>query len=140
MISGSELIAARVLMGAAAALIYPTTLSIITNTFSDRRARAGAIGAWGAVTGIGVATGPIIGGALLEHFWWGSVFLVNVPVTIAALVLGHFLVPTSKDPSTPKLDPLGALLSIVGLSAVLWAIIEGPDRGWTDPLVLGGKV
>ena len=69
-----ELIAVRFVMGAAAALIFPTTLSIITNTFPERRARAGAIGAWGAVTGLGVATGPVIGGLLLEQFWWGSVF------------------------------------------------------------------
>jgi EmrB/QacA subfamily drug resistance transporter len=131
---------ARAVMGIGAALIMPATLSIITNTFIDPRERGRAIGVWAGVSAIGIAIGPILGGFLLEHFWWGSVFLVNVPVAIIALILGRFLVPTSKDPSASKLDPLGSVLSIVGLSVVLWAIIEGPEKGWSDPTVVGAFV
>ena len=79
---------------------------------------------------MGIAIGPVVGGWLLQNFWWGSVFLVNIPVVIIALVSGRFLVPDSRDPSSPKLDPLGALLSITGLTALLWAIIEAPSHGW----------
>ena len=102
-------------------------------------ARAGrAIGIWAGVSGIGIAIGPITGGILLKHFWWGSVFLVNVPVVIAALVVGRFLIPNSRDPNAHRLDLVGAALSIVGLSALLYAIIEGPTLGWADPAVLAG--
>jgi EmrB/QacA subfamily drug resistance transporter len=138
--SVSELIAFRALMGAGAALIMPSTLSILTNVFTDPTERARAIGVWAGVSGVGIGLGPIVGGALLEHFWWGSVFLVNVPIAGSAIVLGRFLVPTSKDPSAPRLDPIGALLSMVGLSALLWAIIEAPTRGWGAPGTLGGFV
>ena len=77
--------------------------------------------------------GPLTGGFLLEHFYWGSVFLVNMPIVIVGLLAGVFLIPTSKDPSAPRLDPVGALLSIVGLSVLLYGIIEAPQEGWTDP-------
>ena len=127
-------------MGIGAAFIMPATLSIITNIFTEPKERGRAIGVWAGVSAIGIALGPIVGGFLLDHFWWGSVFLVNVPVAITGLVLGRFFVPTSKDPSAPRLDPLGAVLSMVGLSIVLWAIIEGPERGWTDPTIVGGFV
>ncbi len=83
-------------------------------------------------------SGPLVGGFLLQHFWWGSVFLINVPVVIFAIVLGRFLLPTSKDPSAPRLDPIGAVLSVIGLVALLWGIIEAPSKGWTDPSVAGG--
>jgi EmrB/QacA subfamily drug resistance transporter len=136
----SELIAARVVMGAAAAFIYPTTLSIITNTFSDRRARAGAIGAWGAVTGIGVATGPIIGGALLEHFWWGSVFLALIPMALAALIGAWLFVPRSHLDGLPPLDRAGLVLSIVALGTLIYTIIEGPDHGWGSIRTIAGFV
>ena len=95
---------------------------------------------WAGVSAIGIAIGPIVGGVLLQHFWWGSVFLVNVPVVCIALVLGYLLVPDSKDPHAGKLDPLGSLLSIAGLAILLWAIIEGPSNGWTSTTVLGGFV
>ncbi|MEX2100216.1 MAG: MFS transporter [Acidimicrobiia bacterium] len=134
--SASTLIGTRALMGVGAAFIMPATLSIITNVFHDPRERAKAIGVWAGVSAIGIASGPLLGGALLEHFWWGSVFLVNVPVVATALVLGYVLIPDSRDPSAPKLDALGSLLSIVGLATLLWGIIEAPGQGWGSPEVL----
>ncbi len=131
-----QLIATRALMGAGGAMIMPATLSIITNVFTERRERAQAIAIWSATAGAAVAIGPVTGGWLLEHFWWGSVFLVNVPVVVVALVLGQLFVPTSRDPSAPPIDVPGALLSIAGLVVLVWAIIEGPG-GWTDPEILG---
>jgi MFS transporter, DHA2 family, multidrug resistance protein len=135
--TADQLIATRALMGVGGALIMPATLSIITNVFTDRRERAQAIAIWSATAGAAVAIGPVTGGWLLEHFWWGSVFLVNVPVVVVALVLGQLFVPTSRDPAAPPIDVPGALLSIAGLVALVWAIIEGPG-GWTDPEIIGG--
>src|SRR6476661_5838919 len=126
----------RAVMGVGAALIMPATLSLLTNIFRDSRERGRAIGVWAAVAGGGGAIGPVIGGLLLQHFWWGSVFLVNVPVCIVALISGYFLLPQSRDPDAPRLDPVGALLSIVGLVLLLWAIIEAPTEGWSDPTVV----
>jgi len=133
--SPSMLIAARGLMGIGGALIFPTTLSILTNTFTGRE-RAKAIGIWAGVSGLGIVIGPLGGGLLLEHFSWGSVFLVNVPICATAIVLGIFFVPDSRDPAEGQLDPLGAALSIVGLSGLLYGIIEAPDKGWGSPNVL----
>jgi EmrB/QacA subfamily drug resistance transporter len=135
--SAGVLIGARALMGVGAACIMPATLSLITNIFTDPHERAKAIGAWAGVAAVGVGLGPLLGGLLIEHFSWGAVFLVNMPVVITALVLGFFLVPESRDPSAPKLDPLGSLLSILGLVSLVWAIIEGPSNGWTSTTVLG---
>jgi EmrB/QacA subfamily drug resistance transporter len=135
--TADQLIATRALMGVGGAMIMPATLSIITNVFTDRKERAQAIAIWSATAGAAVAIGPVTGGWLLEHFWWGSVFLVNVPVVLVALVLGQLFVPTSRDPAAPPIDVPGALLSIAGLVALVWAIIEGPG-GWTDPEILGG--
>jgi EmrB/QacA subfamily drug resistance transporter len=118
----------------------PATLSILTNVFTDPKERSKAIGAWAGISGMGIAVGPILGGFLLEHFWWGSVFLVNVPVAIVALLLGRFLIPNSKDPSAPRLDYLGSVTSIVGLSLLLWAIIEVPAKGWSDGGVIATMV
>jgi EmrB/QacA subfamily drug resistance transporter len=132
----SHLIATRAIMGIGAALIMPATLSILTNVFTDRRERAQAIAIWSATAGAAVAIGPVTGGWLLDHFWWGSVFLVNVPVVVVALVLGQLYVPTSRDPAAPPVDVVGAALSIAGLVALVWAIIEGA-HGWTEPTVLG---
>jgi EmrB/QacA subfamily drug resistance transporter len=134
--TADQLITTRALMGVGGALIMPATLSIITNVFTDRKERAQAIAIWAATAGAAVAIGPVTGGWLLEHFWWGSVFLVNVPVVVVALILGQLFVPTSRDPSAPPIDVLGALLSIAGLVVLVWAIIEGPG-GWTDPEILG---
>jgi len=135
--SATMLIVARGLMGIGGAFIYPTTLSILTNTFSGRE-RGRAIGVWAGVAGLGIVVGPLGGGLLLEHFAWGSVFLVNVPICTAAIVLGRFLVPDSRDPEEGRLDPVGALLSIVALSGLLYGIIEAPDVGWSDARVVAG--
>jgi EmrB/QacA subfamily drug resistance transporter len=136
--NANQLVIARACMGAGAALIMPATLSIITNVFTEPKERGRAIGIWAGVAGIGIAIGPIVGGLLLDHFWWGSVFFVNVPIVAAALVLGRFFVPESKDPSPHRIDPVGALLSIVGLSTLIWTIIGAPERGWTEPASIGG--
>jgi EmrB/QacA subfamily drug resistance transporter len=133
--SANALIAARAVMGVGGALIMPSTLSIITNVFTGQE-RGRAIAAWAAVAGLGIILGPVLGGWLLENYWWGSVFLINVFVVAVAIGLGFFLVPESKDPEATPLDPVGAGLSIVGLVALVYAIIEAPDVGWTDPLVL----
>jgi EmrB/QacA subfamily drug resistance transporter len=131
------LIVARAVMGIGGALIMPSTLSIITNVFSGRE-RGRAIAIWAGVAGLGIVVGPVLGGWLLEHFWWGSVFLINVFVVVVALGAGFFLVPESKDAAATPLDPLGAVLSVVGLGALVYAIIEAPSRGWGDGLVLLG--
>jgi EmrB/QacA subfamily drug resistance transporter len=135
--SAGELVAFRAVMGIGGAFIMPATLSIITNVFRDPRERGRAIAIWAGVTGLGLATGPVTGGFLLEHFWWGSVLLVNVPVVVVGLIGGFFVVPDSRDPSAPRLDMPGALLSIAGLATVLWSLIEGPTRGWRSGPVLG---
>ena len=139
--SATVLIATRALMGVGGACIMPSTLSIITNVFTDPAERGKAIGVWAGVSALGIGLGPIAGGVLLEHFWWGSVFLVNVPIVIAGLVLGFLFVPESSDPSHAALDPVGAGLSILALGSLLWAVIEAPGRGWTSPpIVLGFAV
>ena len=133
--SPNMLIFSRAFMGIGGAFIMPATLSIITNVFPTRE-RGKAIGIWAATAGLGAALGPLTGGFLLEHFYWGSVFLVNLPIVIFGLVAGVFLIPDSKDPSAPRLDPIGAVLSIIGLAMVLFAIIEAPRNGWTDPVTV----
>src|SRR3954462_2159169 len=134
--TSSALISSRALMGVGGALIMPSTLSILTNVFPAHE-RGRAIGIWAGVSGLGIAIGPIVGGWLLSNFWWGSVFLVNVPVVVVALILGRLIVPDSKDPSPTALDPVGAILSILGLVSLVYAIIEAPDHGWTSPRTLG---
>jgi EmrB/QacA subfamily drug resistance transporter len=132
------LIAARAGMGFFAALIFPTTLSIITNTFRERRERAAALGVWGAVVGIGVAAGPVTGGVLLEHFYWGSVFWALVPLALAAAVAAYVLVPESRDPEVPRLDLPGIGLSVAMLTLVTWTVIEAPELGWASVPTLAG--
>jgi EmrB/QacA subfamily drug resistance transporter len=134
--SSSALIASRSVMGLGGALIMPATLSLLTNVFRDPKERAKAIAAWSGAAGLAVAVGPVAGGALLRHFSWGSVFLVNLPIVALVLASVFFLVPESRDPKQSRLDPFGAVLSTAGLSAVVWAIIEGPSRGWADTRVL----
>jgi len=134
--STEMLIVTRSLMGVGAALIMPGTLSIMTNVFHEPKERARAIGIWAGVASAGVAIGPLIGGFLIRHFWWGSVFLVNVPVVIIAIVAGHYVLPTSRDPEATKLDPLGAVLSIAALMTILWATIEAPAKGWSSTTIL----
>src|SRR6476620_5646963 len=132
------LVAARFAMGAFAALIFPTTLSIISNTFPERRERAAALGVWGAVVGIGVAAGPVVGGLLLEHFAWGSVFWALVPLALVTAAAAYVLVPESRDPDVPPLDMPGLVLSIAMLSALVYTIIEAPAHGWASAHTIGG--
>lgn len=129
------LILARASMGVGAALLVPSTLSIITEMFRDPAQRQQAIGVWAATSGVAVAIGPIVGGVLLAHFWWGSVFLINVPLAAVGLVAAIPLVPDSKNPSAAPADLAGSVLSIAGLGLVLWSIIEAPVRGWSSPAV-----
>jgi EmrB/QacA subfamily drug resistance transporter len=137
MLSGSAdlLIAARTVMGLGAALIMPSTLAIIAAVFSGPE-RGRAIGAWSGIAGLGIVIGPLVGGWLLDHFAWGSIFLINLPIVFVALVGTLWLVPESRDPEQAHLDPLGTLLSIAGLTALVWGLIEAPQRGWEDRQIL----
>lgn len=128
--STSTLILARCVMGAGGALIMPTTLSILVNAFGEPRERAKAIAAWTAVSGAGIAVGPIVGGALMRSFSWSAVFWINVPLLLAALVGALHVVPDSRDPQATRLDPIGATLSVLAISSLVYAIIQGPEQGW----------
>ncbi|MBQ1073874.1 MFS transporter [Micromonospora sp. C31] len=132
--SPAQLVAARALMGVGGAAIMPVTLSIISNVF-DPRERGRAIGVWAGAVGLAVAIGPILGGALLEHYWWGSVFLINVPVVALGVVLVALLVPESRDPDPGRVDVVGVLLSVVGLVALTYGIIDGGEHGFGRPVV-----
>ena len=132
----NQLIAARAIMGIGAAGIFPATLSLIANVFTERKERAKAIGLWGATTGVGVATGPIVGGWLLERFWWGSVFVFMVPIAVVVAALVAWTVPTSRDPNIRPLDAPGLFLSSVGMGTLVFAIIQAPDWGWGSPTTL----
>ncbi len=138
--SADTLIAFRAVQGLGAAFIMPATLSILTNTFRDPAERRRAIALWAGVSGLGVAIGPLAGGYLLVHFWWGSIFWVNVPFVIAAVIAALVLVPESRDPTSPRIDVLGTVLSTIGLIALLFGIIEGPNLGWSHPLVAAAFV
>jgi EmrB/QacA subfamily drug resistance transporter len=135
----TQLIAFRGLAGIGGAMIMPATLSILTNVFSAEE-RGKAIGIWAGVSGIGIVAGPLAGGFLLEHFFWGSVFLINIPVVVIAVVAGRFLVPTSRDANPRRLDPAGTVLVTVGLASLLYGIIEAPSQGWMAPAVVVGFV
>jgi EmrB/QacA subfamily drug resistance transporter len=138
--SPGQLIALRGVIGLGAAIIFPTTLSILTNVFTERSARAKAIGVWGAMTGVGVAAGPIVGGWLLEHFWWGSVFLAVVPVAAVVAVMTVLWVPSSRDPNTPRLDLVGLALSTAMIGTLVFTIIEAPEVGWLAGRSLAGFI
>lgn len=132
----AELIAHRALMGFGGAFVMPATLAILMNVF-ERDEQPKAIGIWAGSVGLGIAIGPVTGGLLLEHFWWGSIFLVNVPVVIIALVAMVLLVPDSRDPHPGRLDPPGVVLSIVGLVLLVYGIIRGGELAdFTDPTSL----
>lgn len=136
----NELILGRALMGIGAAMIFPATLAILTNVFRDPVERAKAIGVWSAVSGVAVAAGPITGGWLLERFWWGSVFYVNVPVVILAVAATLWLVPESKERNAPALDIPGIGLSIAAITALILTIIEAPEWGWASGTTAVGFV
>ncbi|MFC0540686.1 MFS transporter [Kutzneria chonburiensis] len=140
--SGStfELILARAVMGIGSAFIYPATLSILTTVFVERKARATAIGIWGAVSGLGIVLGPLVGGVLLQQFWWGSILLVMAPIGLVALVLTALVVPTSRNPETPALDKSGLVLSCLAVGALVYTIIEAPRLGWASSATVIGFV
>jgi EmrB/QacA subfamily drug resistance transporter len=133
------LIGARTLMGVGAAGVISPALAILAGIYPPER-RAKAIAAWAVFGAAGLAIGPVVGGFLLDSFWWGSVFLVNVPFVAVGVVVGLFVLPESTEPERGPLDLVGSALSIVGLGLVLFAVIEGPDRGWISPAVTGAAV
>ena len=126
------LITARALMGVAAAFVFPASLAILTSVFSDPSERQKALGIWGATSGIAVAFGPITGGALLEHFWYGSIFLVNVPIVIVTLIAGGVMIPRLPRMAQHPFDFRGVVISTVGVTTLVLAIIEGPQWGWAS--------
>jgi EmrB/QacA subfamily drug resistance transporter len=130
-----QVIAGRAVTGLGAAFVMPATLSIITTVFPPLERRR-AIAMWAGFAGAGAALGPLVSGALLEFFWWGSALLVNVPLVAGIVVAVVMFAPESRDPDATPLDPVGAGLSLVGLTALVFGIIEGPDRGWSDSIVL----
>ncbi|MGH9268897.1 MAG: MFS transporter, partial [Acidimicrobiales bacterium] len=127
----SQVIAGRVVTGVGAALVMPATLSLLTTVFPPEERRR-AIAVWAGFAGAGGALGPIVSGALLETYWWGSALLINVPVVALVVAAVWVFSPTSRDPQVTPLDPAGSVLSLVGLGSLVFAIIEGPARGWTD--------
>ncbi|MFC4532618.1 MFS transporter [Sphaerisporangium dianthi] len=133
------LIAMRALMGAGAAMIMPLSTSILPVIFPPHE-RARAIAAWTAGMALGLPLGPIVGGYLLDHFWWGSIFLINIPAVAVAVVAVAFLIPESKDPSASRVDLPGGLLSMAGLGALVYGVIQAPQDGWGDPVVLATVV
>ncbi|MFI9610412.1 MFS transporter [Streptomyces sp. NPDC052023] len=134
--SPGELVAFRAVMGLGAAFVMPATLAVLMNVF-ERDEQPKAIGIWAGGVGLAMAIGPITGGLLLDHFWWGSVFLVNVPIVVLAVGLMLWLVPDSRDPSPGRIDPVGVILSVVGLVLLVYGIIKGGRLAdFTDPAVL----
>jgi EmrB/QacA subfamily drug resistance transporter len=132
-----QLIAARAVMGLGAAMMFPATLSLLINVFTERRQRAAAIGVWGASAGVGIALGPIAGGWLLERYWWGAVFLFFVPVAAVVGALVAWRVPTSRDPRTPRLDWRGLALSAAGMGLLVYGVIQAPGWGWASAATIG---
>jgi EmrB/QacA subfamily drug resistance transporter len=131
------LIGARALQGVGGSMLNPVAMSIITNVFVEPRERARAIGAWGAVVGISLALGPIVGGALTESVGWRAIFWINVPIGLAAVVLTALFVPESRAPRARRIDPVGQMLVIVTLASLTYAIIEGPKAGWSSAQSVG---
>jgi DHA2 family multidrug resistance protein-like MFS transporter len=136
--TAGQLITGRALMGVSAALIYPATLALLTSVFTERKERAAAIGIWSGVTGLAVALGPVSGGVLLEHFSWGSVLWVNVPVGAIALLAGLRLLPETRDEAPGRFDAVGGFGSIVGIGLLVWTTIEAPAHGWLSLTTFAG--
>lgn len=135
--SAGALIAVRGVMGLGAAFVMPSTLSILIDVFPGPE-RPKAIAMWAGISAGGAALGPPIAGFLLEHFWWGSVLLITLPISIGALVAGHLLVPTSRDPNGSRVDTAGVALSVVAIGSLVFTIIEAPHSGWLSARTLGG--
>ncbi|OZE86455.1 MFS transporter [Rhodococcoides fascians] len=135
-----QVVAARAAMGVCAAAVFPATLALIINIFTDAKERALAIAAWTAMAGFAIAIGPTAGGFLLEHFSWHSVFWINVPVALLVLVAALACVPESRAEHVGKYDPVGIVLSLTGITVVVWAIIEAPHNGWLSTASIGGYI
>ncbi|MER6121850.1 MFS transporter [Streptomyces sp. NPDC001795] len=132
----TPVILARAVMGVGGALVMPLAMAVLPSLFGpDERTKA--VGAVSAASALGLPLGPIIGGWLLDHFWWGSVFLINVPMAAIGITACVFLLPETRDPASPKVDAVSTALTAAGLGILIYAIIEAPDRGWGDPLILG---
>ena len=135
-LSVGELIAARALMGVSAAIVFPLSLAVVSASFGDTE-RPKAIGILTAAIAIGLPLGPVVGGVLLQHFAWSSVFWINVPVVGIALAAAAVLLPESRNPEAPPLDAVGALLATAAITCLVWGIIDGAERGWTAPATWG---
>ncbi|WP_329179127.1 MFS transporter [Streptomyces sp. NBC_01477] len=131
------LIAFRMVQAVGGSMLNPVAMSIITNTFSEPRERARAIGVWGGVIGISMAAGPILGGALVQSVGWRAIFWINLPIGLAALLLTHRFVPESRAPRARRVDPVGQLLVMALLGTLTYGIIEGTNAGWSSPLIIG---
>jgi tRNA-Thr(GGU) m(6)t(6)A37 methyltransferase TsaA len=138
--SSGELIIARSAMGIGGAMVVPATLSIVSSVFTEPSERARAIAVWAGVAALGLGLGPLVGGLLLRHFYWGSAFLVGLPLVIGAVVGGRAVVPESRNPAARRLDPIGAALSIVALGGLLYGLTEAPKTGWLDPVAASSLV
>jgi EmrB/QacA subfamily drug resistance transporter len=123
------------LQAVGASMLNPVAMSIITNTFIEPKARARAIGVWGAVVGVSMALGPLVGGGLTQAVGWPAIFWINLPIGVAAIALAQAFVPESKAPRARRADPVGQLLVLAALASVTYAVIEGPREGWTSPLI-----
>ncbi|MEW2485941.1 MFS transporter [Streptomyces sp. NPDC048411] len=130
-------VTARCVMGIGGALVMPLALAVVPSLFGEPRDRVKAVGIISAASALGLPLGPIVGGWLLDHFWWGSIFLINIPMVAIGITACVFLLPETSDPAAPKVDALSTALTATGLGALIYAIIEAPGRGWGDPLVLG---
>jgi EmrB/QacA subfamily drug resistance transporter len=136
--NAAQLIAARSVMGLGAAITFPATLSLISNVFTERRERARAIGLWGAIAGVAIAMGPIVGGWLLEHFSWASIFIAMAPVAALAAAGAALVIPDSKDPGATAPDIPGLVLSAAAMGLLVFTLIEAPAYGWTSWRSLAG--
>ncbi|MFF3126705.1 MFS transporter [Streptomyces sp. NPDC057908] len=130
-------VTARCVMGIGAALVMPLALAVLPSLFGAPEDRVKAIGIVSAASALGLPLGPILGGWLLDHFWWGSIFLINIPMVAISITACVFLLPETSDPASPKVDAVSTALTATGLGTLIYAIIEAPGRGWGDPLVLG---
>ncbi|WP_392672239.1 DHA2 family efflux MFS transporter permease subunit [Streptomyces sp. LN785] len=135
--SVAPVIAARAVMGMGAALVMPLALAVLPSLFGAPRDRARAVGIITAASALGMPLGPIIGGWLLNHFWWGSIFLINIPMAAIGITACVLLLPETRDPASPEVDTVSTVLTAAGLGALIHGIIEAPGRGWGDPLVIG---
>jgi EmrB/QacA subfamily drug resistance transporter len=133
----ASLVAARAVQGVGAALVTPTTLAIISATFTDKRERNAAVGVWGGVGALALAVGPVLGGYLTQHVSWEWIFWINLPVGVVTMALGAWSITESREDEARRLDLVGVALSTVSLFALTWALIEGHDRGWTSAAILG---